>query len=232
MYQKPSLNQQKCRVHLEPFAIAYKKAMPQDPIEAAIDVIDVVEVLRPVFEITSADLRLGCSKKEDRKKDTNVEPRETGWHIRCSNVPKETQPDREFASSGFAPNFEVATLSKPTDLIDAIKHAIEKVDAAEGGTIESTVRVDLPPEGYIAVSSNNLERHFGRGYRYTEIQTSLRTRTTTYRGEGDLLEDIREYLEYGQIPNSSLLNRLNLVDKNGNSIAIFEKVNGSWQVSQ
>ena len=125
MYQKPSSNQQKCYVHDEPFAIAYRKAIPHDPIEAAIEVIDVVEVLRPVFEITSADLKLGCSRKKDCKKDTNIDPPETGWHIRCSNLPKETQPDREFASSGFAPNFEVATLSKPI-LIDWVKKAFDQ----------------------------------------------------------------------------------------------------------
>lgn len=125
MYQKPSSNQQKCYVHNEPFVIAYKKAMCQDLIEAAIDVIDVVEVLRPVFEITSADLRLGCSRKDDRNKNTNVDPPETGWHIRRVNLPKETQPDREFASSGFAPNFEVEALSKPI-LVDWVKKAFNQ----------------------------------------------------------------------------------------------------------
>ena len=125
MYQKPSSNQQKCYVHHEPFAITYVKDIPHNPIKAAIDVIDVVEILRPVFEITSADLRLGCARKGDHQWDIKINPPETGWHIRCSNLPKETQPAREFGSSGFAPNFEVATLSKPI-LIDWVKKAFNQ----------------------------------------------------------------------------------------------------------
>ena len=120
-----SPEQQKCYVHDEPFVIVYEKAMPQDPIEAAIEVIDVLKVLRPVFEPTSADLKLGCSRKEDRKKDTNIDPPETGWHIRFFNLPKKTEAYREFGSSGFAPDFEVATLSKPT-LIDWVKKAFDQ----------------------------------------------------------------------------------------------------------
>ena len=57
MYQKPSPNQQICYVYDEPFAIAYKKDIPQNPIEAAIEVIDVVEYcdlflsrLLPIFD--------------------------------------------------------------------------------------------------------------------------------------------------------------------------------------
>ena len=49
MNQKLSLNQQKCHIYDESFIIAYSKDISQDPIEAAIKVIDVVEVLRPHF---------------------------------------------------------------------------------------------------------------------------------------------------------------------------------------
>ena len=55
MNRKLSLNQQKCYVHWEPFTIRYGKYIPKSYLEAAIAVLDVVDVLRPVFEPTSAD---------------------------------------------------------------------------------------------------------------------------------------------------------------------------------
>lgn len=122
-----SQKQQICYVHDESFGFRYEKDMSIDPIEAAIDVINVAEVLRPVFEVTSADLKLGCAKKEDRHKDTNVDPPETGWHIRRANLPLETGVEREFFSvdPNRSPNFEVATLSKPV-LIDWVKKAFNQ----------------------------------------------------------------------------------------------------------
>ena len=116
-----------CYVHDESLGFLYEKDMSIDPIEAAIDVINVVEVLRPIFEVTSADLFMGCVGKNDRHKDASVDPPETGWHIRRTNLPKETQPDREFGSAN--PNItrtvEIATLSKPV-LIDWVKKAFNQ----------------------------------------------------------------------------------------------------------
>ena len=125
MYRKSSPNQQKCYIHWEPFTITYSKDIPQDPIEAAIKVIDVVEALRPVFEPTSANLLIGCIEKSARKSSSNTNPPETRWHIRRANLPKKTEAYREFGSSGFAPDFEVATLSKPI-LVDWVKKAFNQ----------------------------------------------------------------------------------------------------------
>ena len=126
---KPHLspNQQKCYIYDEPFTITYTKDIPRNPIEAAIEVIDVVEILQPVFEPTSADLKLGCARKEIFIKDTNADPPETGWHICRTNLPKKTEADREFGSvdPNKSPNFEVSTLSKPI-LVDWVKRAFNQ----------------------------------------------------------------------------------------------------------
>ena len=126
---KPHLspNQRKCHIDRAYFPITYSKDIPHNPIEAAIEVIDVIEVLRSVFEPTSADLRLGCARKEDLKWDIKVPPLEAGWHIRRANLPLKASVRREFASvdPNSSPNFEAPLLSKPI-LVDWVKKAFNQ----------------------------------------------------------------------------------------------------------
>ena len=84
-----SPEQQICYIYDESWGFLYEKDISIDPIEAAIEIIDVVEALQPIFEPTSADLRLGCAKKEDSQWDIKINAPETGV-------------EREFGSSGFA----------------------------------------------------------------------------------------------------------------------------------
>jgi hypothetical protein len=124
MNQKLSPNQQKCYIHWEPFTIAYEKDIPQDPLQASIEVLDVVEVLQPIFEPTSADLRVGCVRKDDHKRKSKVYPPKIGWHILASNLPEEAYIQREIcADEMMAPHFEVPQLSKPV-MIDWVKKAL------------------------------------------------------------------------------------------------------------
>lgn len=127
MNQTPSPNQQKCYINWEPFTIKYSKDIPKDPLEAATEVINVVEALRPIFEPTSADLILGCAEKESRQKDTNIDPSKIRWRIRSSDLPEEIKLRREcdYEEDNSSPDFEVATLSKPV-LIDWIEKALDQ----------------------------------------------------------------------------------------------------------
>ena len=126
MIQKPSPNQQKCYIHWEPFTIIYSKDIPEDPLEAAIEVLDVLEVLRPIFEPTSADLRVGCMNQESRKGNSKVDPSTLGWHIRGSGLPPKAHVRRDsYKESIASPCFEAATLSKPV-LIDWVKKALNQ----------------------------------------------------------------------------------------------------------
>ena len=114
MHREPSPNQQKCYIHWEPFAIVYSKDIPRNALEAAIEIIDVIEVLRPVFEPTSADLQLGCAEKESRKKDTNQDPSKTRWRIRSSDLPEEIKRRRkyDYEEDNSSPDFKAVTLSQ------------------------------------------------------------------------------------------------------------------------
>lgn len=127
MKRKPSPNQQKCYIHWKPFTIKYSKDIPEDPIEAAIKVLDAVHVLQPVFEPTSADLRVGCLSKSNHQRNNQANPLENGWHIRSSNLPEKVEIDREFGSvdPNNSPNFEVPDLSKPA-MIDWVKKALNQ----------------------------------------------------------------------------------------------------------
>lgn len=127
MKKNLSPNQQICHIDRAYFPITYSKDIPRNPIEAAIEVINVIEVMRPVFEPTSADLFIGCARKDNRRKETNIYPPEAGWHIRCSNLPWEASVRREFASANLnrSPNFEAASLSKPI-LVDWVKKAFNQ----------------------------------------------------------------------------------------------------------
>ena len=127
MHREPSPNQQKCYIHWEPFAIVYSKDIPRNALEAAIEIIDVIEVLRPVFEPTSADLQLGCAEKESRKKDTNQDPSKTRWRIRSSDLPEEIKRRRkyDYEEDNSSPDFKAVTLSKPI-LIDWVKKALNQ----------------------------------------------------------------------------------------------------------
>ena len=125
--QKLSLNQQKCYIHWEPFSILYGKYVPESPFEAAIAVLDVVEVLQPVFEPTSADLKVGCADKFNHRRNKKVNPPTVGWHIRSDNLPVEADVDREFnfVEEEHSPNFEVLQLSKLA-VTDWVKKALNQ----------------------------------------------------------------------------------------------------------
>ena len=126
MYQKPSPNQQKCYINWEPFTITYSKDIPQDPIEAAIEVIDVLEILQPVFEPTSADIKLGCLNKKTRQKNSKVNPLSGGWYIRCVDLPKGADIRREgWAGKIDSPSFKVSKLSKP-EMINWLRNAFNQ----------------------------------------------------------------------------------------------------------
>ena len=127
MNQIPSYNQQKCYIHWEPFTVRYSRNIPEDPIEAAIDVLDVVEVLQPIFEPTSADLRVGCISKLNRQRNNQASSFENGWHIRSSDLPEKVEVDREFGSidPNNSPNFEVPLLSKQA-MIDWVIKALNQ----------------------------------------------------------------------------------------------------------
>ena len=164
--------------------------------------------------------------------DAQVVPRRDG------SIPPSYDLTVENQAGEVTRNIDVTTASnmvtRPIDLTTGIRHAVEKADAADGGTIESTVRVDLPPEGHV-VSQGGIQKNFGRGGRYTIIDpsgTARRTGADTFEGEGDLIEDVRVYLNDNNITDSDVLNRLNLVDKSGSSLATFEKINGRWVITE
>ena len=127
MNRRPSPNQQKCYINWEPFTIRYGKYIPESYLEAAMAVLDVVDVLRPVFEPTSADLKVGCIYKHERVLNPQTKPPSRGWHIRCSSLPKEADVNREFGyvDDNNSPNYEVPELSRQV-LLDWIKKALNQ----------------------------------------------------------------------------------------------------------
>ena len=165
--------------------------------------------------------------------DAQVVPKQDGSTPPSYDITVENQ------SGEVLRNIDVTTVNnvviEEDNLKTGIKHAVEKADAAQGGTIESTVRVDLPEEGYVKSLGGGRQKNFGRGGRYTitepePIGTARRIGADTFEGEEDLIEDIRVYLADNKITDSDALDRLNLVDKSGSPLATFEKVNGSWVV--
>ena len=171
--------------------------------------------------------------------DAQVVPKKDGTTPTSYDITVENQ------SSEVSRNIDVTTVRDVIvdrgDIKEGIRHAVEKADAAPSGTIESTVRVDLPKEGHVASSGGERQKNFGRGGRYTITEpentvtktggTARRTGADTFEGEEDLIEDIRDYLGNNNINNSESLDRLNLVDKSGSPLATFEKVNGRWSIT-
>ena len=127
MSRKLSPNQQKCYVHWEPFTIRYGKYIPESYLEAAIAVLDVLDALQPIFEPTSADLKVGCIYKHERILNRQAKPSSRGWHIRCSGLPKKADVNREFGyvEDDNSPNYEVPELSRQV-LLDWIKKALNQ----------------------------------------------------------------------------------------------------------
>ena len=195
---KPHLspNQQKCYLYDESFVITYAKDIPRNPVEAAIEVIDVVEVLRAVFEPTSADLRVGCFRKSDRQKNSKVDPPTLGWHIRSSDLPEEMKLIREFdyKEDNSSPDFKVSKLSKPV-MIDWVKKALnqkcpysETYDIAWSSLNFNTVRTRIFTEELLAGQEMMRAIHESRhGY---------------YELEYPLLKENDQLWVYSPLPNS------------------------------
>ena len=170
--------------------------------------------------------------------DAQVVPKKDGTIPTSYDITVENQ------SSEVSRNIDVTTVRDVIvdrgDIKEGIRHAVEKADAAPSGTIESTVRVDLPKEGHVASSGGERQKNFGRGGRYTITEpentvtktggTARRTGADTFEGEEDLIEDIRDYLANNKITDSDSLDRLNLVDKSGSHLVTLEKISGSWTI--
>jgi hypothetical protein len=53
-----------------------------------------------------------------------------------------------------------------------------------------------------------------------------------YQVQGDLFNDLARHITENNVDANRHLNRINIVDRSGNSIAILEKINGIWKATR
>ena len=102
------------------------------------------------------------------------------------------------------------------------------------GTIEATLRIKLPPEGYdFTDPSSGLRKVFGKGGTYTILEGdySRRTGRDSYAGKQDLLQELAEKIPRSNPQVNEIVNQVNLVDRDtGDLIATLTKSskNAQW----
>ena len=145
-------------------------------------------------------------------------------------------------------NIDVTTIDKVVidekQFTDGIKHAIDKIEVAEGlergATVEATIRVEIPNTGSVFSIPGNKEKHFGVNGRYTITDpggTPRRIGTNPagqviYELEGDLFNDLAEHITKNNVAANEHLDYINIVDKSGKPIAIVEKIGRTWKAKR
>lgn len=141
-----------------------------------------------------------------------------------------------------ARNIEVQTVdgvvSRATQLLDGVGHAVGKAISANSGTVEAAIRVQLPEPGEMIVQPTGKHRYFGNNGRYVEIydpdnaEREIRGRTDrigrdTYAGERSIFEGLEQSLS--RTSNFDVVDRVTVFDMNGNTVAILNRANnGNW----
>jgi hypothetical protein len=117
-----------------------------------------------------------------------------------------------------------------------IGHAIKKIAEAqgidEGATVEATIQIEMPQPGHVASLGNGREKHFAADGKYTIVEksgTARRTGTTAtgepiHEGEGNLFDDLAKHTTKENTPANNHVDRINIVDTDGKTIVILEKV--------
>jgi hypothetical protein len=99
----------------------------------------------------------------------------------------------------------------------------------------------MPQPLHVAILPNNIEKHFGENGWYTITDpargTARRTGTDSrggpiYETEGNLFDELAKETTEKNVKANQYLDRINIVDRSGNSIAILEKTKGIWQVTR
>ena len=135
-------------------------------------------------------------------------------------------------------NIEVKTLensvSDATDLREGIRHAIEKRIDATGGTVEATIQIELARES----KKGKKTRVIDESGNYSDIEKDKEGIERSYN-TGNLFQDIKDKIAEIEIknverrkdnPDVNLIDRVNLVRKDGSSSATYFKENGQWKL--
>jgi hypothetical protein len=204
------------------------------------DLINVVAELREAKRL-AADVK--ADEVINVGGDAQVVPRRDGSRPQSYEI---TVVDRQ---GQVRRNIDVTTIQRVVTEVshfkDGIKHAIEKVGEAkgikQGATVETTIQVEIPTKGAsFTIPSTTKEKHFGVNGSYTitesvgtaRILRTAPTRQRIYQVEGDLFDDLAKDTTESNVEANRHLNRINIVDRSGNSIAILEKKNGIWKVTR
>jgi hypothetical protein len=103
------------------------------------------------------------------------------------------------------------------------------------GTVEATIRIELPQPGHTVSLRDGRQKYFGLDGRYTITEKSGSARLIAkdkFEPEGDLFQDLAEYITK-YIPKAKELNCVTIVDKkDGKLIVILENLNGTWIVKR
>jgi hypothetical protein len=143
------------------------------------------------------------------------------------NTPKSFDLTVENKAGAVTRNIDVTTIKDPiegsSDFRDGLKHAIEKAPVAKQGSIESTIQVEIP-DSPVQLEKGR-QKHFSSDGRYAITELNGESRT-----QGDLVEELQRYI-IKNFGTKTVLNRVNVVDRNGALIATLENVNGTWKIS-
>jgi hypothetical protein len=114
----------------------------------------------------------------------------------------------------------VGTLESFRDLSQGIRHAIDKVAAAAGGTAEATIRVTIRPSTSIGRGRTRVMNPDGT-FHIVERDGSIHTR-------GSVLADTARNLP--SITGSNQLSRVHVVNMDGTLVGTLENRGGTWVV--
>lgn len=148
-----------------------------------------------------------------------------------------------------ARNIEVKTLDRPVskaeNLTEGIRHAIDKRIDATGGTVEATIQMELATQANIGSVIRRIDESGNYVDTYDIPQINPNTgrpnpRSGTYSsGSGNLFQDIKDKIieietrnrsRIGENSNVNLIDRVNLVRKDGSLFATYFKENGQWKL--
>lgn len=160
-----------------------------------------------------AKAKVGASGNKLRSFDMKVENTQTGETTR---------------------NIEVTSVEnsvfKAEDLTEGITHAIKKRIDATSGTVEATIQIELASQG----KRGKTTRLIDESGNYSDLEKDGSSHNT-----GNIFQDVKDNLPKIEIgneskikdnPNVNLIDRINLIRKDGSLFATYFKENGEWKL--